>query len=140
MLIISIVLKVNPNAELPTAAQVQHLIPDRVHEIRSKILSEIEGLTWYSVCVEEWQGVDNQLFFTFVINWAADQKFCSRTLSTLKWNELTQETVHVMLTTWGLRQEKTVAIVTASAQPALLDILSEWSQVQIKFFFSGRMH
>lgn len=124
----------NPNAEIPTAAQVQQLIPDRVHEIRSKILSEIEGLTWYSVCVEEWQGVDNQLFFTFVINWAQDQKFCSRTLSTLKWNELTQETVHVMLTTWGLRQEKTVAIVTASAQPALIDILSEWCQVLIHFF------
>ncbi|XP_059477679.1 E3 SUMO-protein ligase ZBED1 [Neocloeon triangulifer] len=130
------IMQVNPSADIPTSSQVQQLIPERVHEIRTKILSEIESLTWYSVCVEEWQGVDSQLFFTFVINWAEEDQFHSRTLSTLKWNELTQETVHVMLSTWGLSQEKTVAIVAASAQPALIDILSEWSQVIPCFLFA----
>ncbi|CAB3366863.1 Hypothetical predicted protein [Cloeon dipterum] len=130
------IMQVNPSAEIPSSSLVHQMIPERVHEIRTRILSEIMSLSWYSVSVEEWQGVDNQLFFTFIINWVHDEQFHSRTLSTLKWNELTQETVHVMLSTWGLTQEKTVAIVVASANPTLIDILTDWSQVVPCFLFA----
>jgi hypothetical protein len=120
--------KINPGVNLPTYKQMmEELIPLKYNELRNVIINEIASVGEISLSIEEWSGIDNQIFVTISVNFLQGDKFVTRVLNTLQLNEINSVTINNTLSSWGLQQDHVVAIVTATTQGALLDAVQHWA-------------